>query len=514
MDSMIEQTKIIAFLENPRSYGLSGADVQRIDTHGAIVFLAGENVYKIKRAVAYPYMDFSTLEKRRRACVREMEINQPHAPDIYLKLVSITRSHDGRMAFDGDGQPIEWAVKMRRFRQEDMLNKIAERGEIDAVLATKIADTVSSYHNQAPRVRRDNLPDVLSGIAAGIAKNLAAFTNEISTKDRISFETMAQRRISLCARLLTARERTGFVRHCHGDLHLQNIVLVNGVPTLFDAIEFDDRLAQIDVFYDLAFLLADLDHRSLRTPANIVLNRYLFRQPHTMNIYALGLLPLFLALRHAIRAMVTLQRGQYVDKSESLQSVEIAKSYFADSLRCLNPVPPRLIAVGGLSGSGKSTLARNLAPHIGAAPGAIHVRTDLERKLFFKVAETERLSSACYSQEISDRIYKRLYRKAGNALKVGHGVVADGVFSTEAERCAIEDVARRLDIPFDGFWLEAPEEDLISRVENRKGDASDATARVVKMQKSAGTGPISWKKTDAGGSQERTLQSVRTAINL
>ena len=265
---MTDQSHIISFLEDPASYDGTGQHVQRIDTHGALVFLVGDTVFKIKRAVAYPYMDFSTLDKRRRACQRELELNQSHAPDIYLGVVPVTRAENGALAIDGDGEPVEWAVKMRRFRQEDMLDAIADRGGVDVKLASKIADIVSNYHNQATRIETDTISDTLTQLVSGISNNLSESQGRPSKSDIASFKMSALDRISACERLLAARARTGFVRHCHGDLHLQNIVLLDGVPTLFDAIEFDDRIAQIDVFYDLAFLLADLDHRDLRTSAN------------------------------------------------------------------------------------------------------------------------------------------------------------------------------------------------------------------------------------------------------
>ncbi len=511
---MTSQSEVIAFLENPNSYGLADDEVQRIDTHGAIVFLVGDTVFKIKRAVKYPYMDFSTLEKRHRACVREMEINQPHAPSIYLGLEPITRAEDGQLAFGGEGQPVEWGVRMRRFRQQDMLDQVAARGEIDRHMAAKLADVVAGFHKQAPRVHVPDIAGTLSDIAKGICKNLSAFPTAISSQDRAKFEAIASNRISACARLLAARGRTGFIRHCHGDMHLQNIVLIKGHPTLFDAIEFDDRLARIDVLYDLAFLLADLEFRGLRFEANLILNRYLYRQNQKLNLYAVGLLPVFLALRHAIRAMVTLHRSQQVEDGGQKTSTEIARTYFTCALQALDPPPPRLIAVGGLSGSGKTTLARDLAPLFGASPGALHLRSDIERKSYFKVEETTRLSRDHYNQEISDRIYEILYRKARIALNVGHAVVVDAVFSKPSERQKVEEIAKRLGVPFQGLWLAAPEPAMVARVEDRAGDASDATADIVRRQMASGVGTVNWCNIDSSKSIQETLQSARAATGL
>ena len=443
-----------------------------------------------------------------------MQLNQPHAPQIYIGLVPVTKASDGTLAFDGAGVPVEWGVRMHRFRQHDMLDQVAQRGEIDHHLATRLAQMVARSHNRAPHVQIDDMPGVLTSIAQGVSDNLQEFSHELPNEELAVFEDRLKQRISACRRVLMARARSGFVRHCHGDLHLQNIVLMDGTPTLFDAIEFSDRIAQVDVLYDLAFLLADLDHRGLRVTANIVLNRYLFYQNQNLNIYGLGLLPLYQSLRHAIRAMVTLHRLEHIDKSERAKAIENSRAFFSSAFSCLDPVPPRLIAVGGFSGSGKSTLAQNLAPFSGTSPGALHLRSDLERKSYFKVSETDRLDSNCYTQEISDRIYKALYRKARMALKVGHAVIVDAVFSKENERRKIEDIARQLGVPFDGLWLAAPAQEMIDRVEGRTGDASDATADVVKLQMATGPGVMNWDEVDSSGTVDETLKLARKRIDI
>ena len=193
------------------------------------------------------------------------------------------------------------------------------------------------------------------------------------------------------------------MRHCHGDLHLRNIVEIDGAPVLFDAIEFDDRLATIDVLYDLAFLLMDLGKRGLGPHANVVLNAYLDAEGSTGNLVGLATLPLFLSMRATIRAKVELLRARMAPHGQAAAAREEARVYFELAQRFLAPAAPRLIAIGGLSGTGKSAVARAIAPSVGAFPGAVHVRSDVERKRLFGVAPRERLPARAYAPEISDR---------------------------------------------------------------------------------------------------------------
>lgn len=502
---MDEQSEIIAFLREPGSYDPTPKTVERIETHGAMVFLAGDDVFKIKRCVKYHYMDFSTLEKRRVACARELEINQPQAPEIYLGLTAITREVDGSLAFDGKGVPVEWAVHMRRFAQEDILDHVALSGGLTQGLTRQLAEKISTFHDQAPRVKGRVSPHAGGKTLGGIIPSLKAFSEQIKPEDLRQFESLVQAQIKACTDILNQRAQSGFVRRCHGDLHLQNIVLIENQVTLFDAIEFDERLAEIDVLYDLAFLLMDLEHCGLHAQANFLLNHYLLKQATLLNYQGLKLMPLFLALRAAIRAMVTLHHGQAVGQiSDDLTAT--AQAYFTQALDYLTPPPAHLVVVGGFSGTGKSTLAALLTAKFGAAPGALHLRSDLERKAMFQVEETQRLGADAYTRDATQDVYDKLSKKASLALSAGHSVVLDAVFSTREERDIVEAVAQDLGIGFTGLWLTAPEACLIERVGNRVGDASDATSRIVTQQLERGAGTIDWHMVDAGGTQQETFE--------
>ena len=274
------------------------------------------------------------------------------------------------------------------------------------------------------------------------------------------------------------------------------MVLLDGQPTLFDAIEFNDAIACIDVFYDLAFLLMDLDHRDLRPFANLVLNRYLQQRDE---LAALALLPLFLSMRAAVRAKVAASLEAVAEGDvEKAKRRDEAAAYFRRALGYLRPPPPRLVAVGGLSGSGKTTLARSLAPEVGAAPGALHLRSDVLRKQLAGVPELERLPAAAYTREASAAVYTELGRRAAQGLAAGHSVVVDAVFARPEERAAIEAVAREAGSDFAGLWLEADRSVLTARVQGRRGDASDADARVVTQQLTYDLGEITWQQLPAG----------------
>src|SRR5437764_14184161 len=266
------QDETFALLSNAATHG--GASVRRIDTHAASVFLAGERAYKVKRAVRFPFLDYSTPAKRKAACEAELAVNRPFAPDLYLRVVAITRENGG-LTLDGSGEPVEWAVEMRRFDENATLDHLAEHGRIDAALADALARAAAAAHARAPVVEADPWIDAL---ARFIAQNDAEFHERPELFSPVAIEALTRASRAALDRvrpLLQARGAQGLVRRGHGDLHLGNIALIDGRPVPFDAIEFDPLIASGDVFYDLAFLLMDLCERGLTPAANVVLNRYL-----------------------------------------------------------------------------------------------------------------------------------------------------------------------------------------------------------------------------------------------
>jgi predicted kinase len=320
----------------------------------------------------------------------------------------------------------------------------------------------------------------------------------------------SRRELQRLAPVLERRREHGFVRQCHGDLHLRNIVLLDGQPTLFDGVEFNDEIACIDVLYDLAFLLMDLWRRQLPRHANVVWNRYL---SDSEALSDLSLLPLFLSCRAAVRAKTSATAASLQQDIERRQELHAtAREYLAMAEMLLHPPVASLIAVGGLSGSGKSTLALAVAPIVGAVPGAIVLRSDETRKRLCGIAPLERLGPEGYSPEVSARVYTTLAERAASVVRAGHSVIVDAVYTHEADRQSIEHVAAAACVPFIGLWLDAPESTLIDRAEQRTNDPSDADAGVVRMQRTQDSGDITWRRFDASASAASVLESATSHL--
>ncbi len=506
-----EEAEIGAFLANPETHSLRGERVHAIEvieTHCARVFLAGDDVYKIKKRVKFSFLDFTTLEKRFAACQREIDLNKPYAPSIYLGLIRLSRSADGHLNLTGDGETVDWAVHMRRFDQASVLDRMADARALPEALPRKLARMVAEYHRRsnvhattdgANRVRK-----VVEGLTAGLLSTGGATAMEAAR----TFSVLADCHLSGQTKLLDVRAASGAIRRCHGDLHLGNIVLMGDEPVPFDALEFSEDLATVDVLYDLAFLLMDLDHRGLRPEANAVLNGYVVAAPLGSEIGGLACLPLFLACRAAVRAVVTFELATQKHPSDSHEILAKATSFLSSAVGFMERSSPVAIAIGGLSGSGKSTLGRSLAPSIGRAPGAVHLRSDVERKRLAGRDELERLGPEHYTIEASRSIYAHLEKTAQAILSTGHSVVIDAVFARPEERISIADAASRAGAEFIGFWLDASEEQLIARVEARQGDASDATSNVVRSQMNFDLGEIAWRRLDATRGQRNVFDAA------
>ena len=480
-----DQSEVIAFLDKRL------APARRIDTHGAVVFLSGERAYKLKRAVKFPYMDFSTAARRAAMCAAEIEVNRRLAPEIYLGVAPVRRTSELVLGEIGEtpADAVDWLVVMRRFDEEGLLDRMAARRALSPEMMAALAIRIARFH--------DSLQPIPSGFCRpedyrhSVAADVRQMREQGERLDPAASEALAEAMpaaLEPYVDLVARRVEAGAIRRCHGDLHLRNIVLVDGRPEPFDAIEFSEKIANIDVLYDLAFALMDLCHRELRPLANRLLNEWLWRIAGDHD-EALALLPMFLSRRAAIRA--------YVDSSISAVSGgdnAPARAYQRTALGFLQPAPSSLTAVGGLSGSGKTTLALKLAPGIGRSPGAVVVRTDVERKRQAGVALDERMPAGSYTPGSSARIYGACFARAEQLLRAGHSVVLDAVFARPEERQAAEEIAQRAGVPFEGIWLDVPKEIAQARIAARKGDASDATPELVERQFGYELGDIRWKR--------------------
>ncbi len=508
-----DQREVMAFLASPATHG--GTAVERIETHASVVFLAGPRALKMKRAVRYDYLDFSTVERRKTMCDAELRINRRTAPALYRRVVAVTRERDGALALDGSGPAVEWLVEMARFDQDGLFDRLAGRLALELDLMRPLARAIARFHAAAePRFDHGGgagMAWVVEGNAAGFADQGASI---LDPGECAGLTAAAQRALEQHRALLDSRRTAGLVRQCHGDLHLRNIVLLDGEPTLFDGIEFNDEIACTDVLYDVAFLLMDLWRRGLHRHASLLWNAYL---AETADYEGVPLLPLFLSCRAAVRAKTSATTAT-LQKDPRLrgESEDLAREYLTLAGQLLAPPPPCLIAVGGLSGSGKSTVAHALAPAIGAVPGAVVLRSDDVRKRICGVDPSVRLGPAGYTSEVSRRVYATLSARARVVIDGGHAAIVDAVWAEPSDRDAIEGVAAAAGVPFVGLWLEAPESTLIARVEQRRDDASDADAAVVRAQRAADVGPIRWVHVDAASTiedmRQRTIAVLRTRV--
>ncbi len=476
---------------------LDGGD-EIVSTHISRVVLGRTRAFKLKRAVAFPYLDFSTPPKRLAMCEREVALNRRTAPALYLGARRVTREANGGLALDGAGKLVDGVVEMRRFDDGALLESFAARGALSTQIIERLARKIAAFHDEAEVIRKGCGSEAMRRVVLLNEKSLRDFPpaplGEIEAHDA-RLRALLQKH----AALLDARDTQGKTRRCHGDLTLRNICVVDGAPTPFDCIEFSDELAAIDVLYDLAFLLMDLHRVGESGLANLALNRYLDWRDECDG---LGLLPFFMSLRATIRAHI----GAAQNKPEE------ARRYFDLARELARDGAPRLIAIGGYSGSGKSSVAAALAPLIGAAPGARTLSSDRLRKRLQGAEPTRRLPKEAYASEVSALVYGEMTSEAGRVARAGWPVIVDAVFDRVSSRAEIERIAREAGAPFHGFWLDVDLSARIARVETRRDDPSDATPEVLLAQMKGETGAIGWRRIDAARGLDAVVAEIRGAI--
>jgi hypothetical protein len=484
---------------------LGAADTDRprcIETHCSLVFLTKDRAFKLKKPISFSYLDYSNIEARERCIKAELLLNRRTAPQLYLRCHKIIRGTDGNLDLappDDPAPALDWLLEMRRFPDNALLADLAVQGHLTPKLIRDLADAIHAFHEIAER-RPDH---------GNIAESVKVLTECIDNLRRReppldwhAVETLAQAldgQYIRHASLIERRRHEGFVRHCHGDLHLGNICVIDGQPVLFDCIDFSEMISCIDIAYDLAFVLMDLCHRKRLDFANLLLNRWLDR---CGDRDALALMPFFLSLRAAIRAHILATSHR---DSEAIAYLESASAHLVTATPCL-------IAIGGLSGSGKSTFAHILAPDLLPLPGARIIRSDSLRKRLAGVTPETRLPAASYSQEMSDRVYAMMLEEARIALEAGYAVILDAAFLREGERDRAASLAWDLRLPFHGIWLEAPTALLQARIAARQGDASDADLQVLTHQQTLDLGKITWRRVLAGPDRDATLAQLRELI--
>ena len=464
---------------------MRGRSDRVIETALARIFLTPEAAFKQKRRVDLGYVDFTTASRRLWALERELAFNRAAAPDIYRAVRRVTRAAAGGLEFDGPGETVDHLLEMRRFADNAVL---ADRPEaVDGELAEALGRTIARFHAEAPR--RDH--NGMSFTVPSNARLLGELAPRLGASEVARLVALTDAEFARLQPLLAQRVAEGYARRCHGDLHLANILVEDGAPILFDCIEFHDELIDIDVLYDLAFVLMDLAFRGRRDAAVRVLSAYLDEAARSFPATlwdGLEALPLMMSVRAGVRAHVQAHSGD----------MEGAKAYVAAGLAHLSPAAPVLAAVAGASGTGKTTFARTVAASLGPLPGAVVLRTDEIRKRLVKVGPTERLDRDVYTPAFYAKVYDTLFAEAGAMLRAGRAVVLDATFIDEGLRARAEQLAADCGVAFHGAWLDAPTAVLEARVAARIGDASDATIEVLhdQLARLAQT-RIGWSRIDA-----------------
>lgn len=472
-------------LASPRSWPATARDLRLLQTHISSVVLGDGHAYKLKKPLDLGFLDFSSLEKRHFACEEELRLNRRLAPDIYQAVVPITGSPE-QPIIGGEGAVIEWAVQMRRFDPRAVLAECPQRLNIG--LMDRLAEQIADFHQAA-----DVAPDAfgtLDEVAGPMRDNILQIRARRSA-ERAQLDELGdwiEQQLSDCEGLIEQRRRDGRVRECHGDLHLNNIVLIDAEPVIFDGIEFNPSLRYIDVFADLAFLTMDLVRIGREGLARHVLDRYL---QLTGDYAGLPLLRLYEVYRAMVRVKVAAihasERNLSPDQRE--QIVAELRRYLRVANRLTKPQPRGLIITHGVSGSGKSYVSDEL---LSAVP-AIRIRSDVERKRLAGMQLTERATDALdetlYSPTMTARTYDRLAELAEQITAAGFPVIVDATFLEAARRQQFSALAERLGVPFSIIDCDAPSAELERRVRQRSmegRDASDAGLAVLAQQLSQG----------------------------
>lgn len=497
------QRILLDALSYPQAYPHPVEQVERVETHISTLLLAGDYVYKIKKALRFGFVDYSTLELRRFYCEEEVRLNSRYAPETYIGCVAIRGSAD-KPTWEGREPIIEYAVQMRRFDRKAQGDILARQGELPVDAMEGLGETIAGYHNAAPRLDEASelgLPSRIAHDALSNIEQLRDTTDTEITHQRLTgFKTWTRAQLRDLHDTFAQRRSSGFIRECHGDLHLANLIFRNGRWSAFDCIEFDEQLRWIDVMNDIAFTIMDLHAHNLPRLANRLINAYL---AITSDYAGLAALRFYLTYRALVRAKVLALGAHGTDKPGERESLmQRHESYMATAATLAGVDNPILVITHGVSGSGKSWAARWAADRY----GYVHIRSDVERKRLHDLPPEARthsqLGQNIYTRASSRATYERMVEYAEHALRAGWPVILDATFLDRRQRDHARALAGRLHCPFHILTLETPGETARERVRARgKSDVSEATEEVLEGQL-AGFRPLErdeWE--DAVGTQ-------------
>ena len=485
--------RLVRELMEPGVLPGSADGVDLIETHISWVLLAGEHAWKLKKPLDLGFLDFSTVERRRAACEAELRLNRRTVPELYEAVVPVWRTAEGVSVGDQPvdaaapgATPLDYLVRMRRFDQSALFEARLAAGQLEPALFDRLARHVAAFHEDAAVAQPGDGFGDAAAVMAPVRQNFAQIRERVADAallaDLARIEAWAEARFAALAPVFDARLAAGRVRECHGDLHLGNLIVLDGEPRLFDAIEFSAALRWTDVVADIAFLVMDLQARGRIDLASCFLDAWLARSG---DYAGLQLLPWYLSYRAMVRAKVAAIRAEQVEGAARADILAECARYLALAAAQMQPPVPALLIASGVSGSGKTSQSQPLVE----ACGVIRVRADVERKRLFGLDADARsgstLGGGLYSAEASARTYARLAELGREVVEAGYPVLVDATFLKRSQRLAFAALAATLGVPFAILAFDAPVETLRARVRQRAEagtDASEADVAVLETQ--------------------------------
>jgi aminoglycoside phosphotransferase family enzyme/adenylate kinase family enzyme len=454
--------------------------IQLMQTHISYVFLTGDYAYKVKKPVNFGFLDFSTLEARQHFCLEEIQMNQQNAPEIYLEVLPITQSDD-QFELGGTGQTVEYVLKMREFPQDDLFISMFEQGRLTEAHMEELGRIVAQFHAKAQTNDYIRRFGEVSQVRQAIDENYEQTENYIGgPQTSQQFEETKQFTDAFFAKkqeLFNSRIQNNKIRECHGDLHLRNICLWQDKIQLFDRIEFNEPFRFVDVMYDIAFAVMDLEARGQKDLGNAFLNTYI---EQTGDWEGLQVLPLYLSRQAYVRAKVTsfLLDDPGVPEDAKKEATATAADYYRLAWQYTRQRKGQVILMSGLSGSGKTTVARHLARRL----GAIHLRSDAVRKHLAGIPLEQTGGAEVYTSAMNQKTYDRLLELGIKLASIGFPVILDAKYDREAFRTEAIAQAQHNQLPVQIIYCTAPEDVLRDRLLSRTADVSDATANLLSQQ--------------------------------
>jgi aminoglycoside phosphotransferase family enzyme/predicted kinase len=455
-----------------------------IETHISIILLTGDYAYKFKKPVDFGFLDFSSLARRRYYCEQELRLNRRLAPELYLEVIAVTAGP----ALGGTGEVLEYAVKMREFPQQAQFDHMLADGTLQPAHLDALAVRVAGFHDSVAQARADSDYASVDQVWAPVEENFRQILEQVQDAGERSrlqqLQAWSHKEYERCLPQFVQRKQQGFIRECHGDLHLRNVALVDMQPVAFDCIEFNEALRWIDIMSEVAFMVMDLDDRGQPALASRFLNHWL---QYSGDYEGLAVLRYYLVYRAMVRAKVDSLRIHQADVSDSERGsiMQDYRGYLDLAEGYTRPPAPQLLLMHGLSGSGKTTVSQQLLQQL----PAIRLRSDVERKRLFGLPPEARTDSAVdqgiYSQQASDKTYALLASTARQLLQWGYTVIVDAAFLEQSRRHLFRQLARELALPFSIIDCPATVSELRHRLQTRaqdKQEVSEADLQVLEHQ--------------------------------